>query len=385
MAHAALAVSPAAHACAPADAGAAPPEASGFELGWDFAHHRMVPPADHMHPGHPVRQGWDAGRAAFGQRTLRASAPVKKWLQLRLNAWHRGRAFEPVQVTPHFLAQIQVACCPITRQSLSQATSGPCDASIDRVNNDGGYAAGNLAVMSVRANRAKAAFGFSDALGFARRIEAGECGRIDGLDAAQWLRLAVLMSFATPLTHAQATTLPLLVLPPNRLRVLNPVQALQVLLTLQFTQPAQVPRLDALAGLFGGEARQAFHVFMNTLLARRVASGPQADAPALRRAMEDAWGHPLVQRRWQRLALRLDAVDCERIVDRAVARGLALPGLRCLPLAQATEGWALAQRGRVAAPAAPAEPAGSAGAFWPERRRLPRWTAPAPSPQLALC
>ena len=52
-----------------------------------------------------------------------------------------------------------------------------------------------------------------------------------------WSRLAVLMSFVTPLPHEQAARLPLLVLPPNRLRLLNPVQALQAVVTLSFTQP----------------------------------------------------------------------------------------------------------------------------------------------------
>ena len=46
---------------------------TGFEIGWDHAHYRLVPPADHLHAGHPVRQGWEAGQAVFGLRTLRAT------------------------------------------------------------------------------------------------------------------------------------------------------------------------------------------------------------------------------------------------------------------------------------------------------------------------
>src|SRR6185369_17594134 len=71
-------------------------DATGFEIGWDYAHHRLAPPVDHLHEGHPVRQGWDAGKAAFGTRTLRATPHVRKWLQLRLHAWLRGRVFEGV-------------------------------------------------------------------------------------------------------------------------------------------------------------------------------------------------------------------------------------------------------------------------------------------------
>jgi len=322
----------------------------GFEIGWDHAHHRLVPPVQHLHAGNPVRQGWQAGQAVFGPRTLRVTRHVRKWLQLRLNAWLRGRAFEGVQVTPHFLAQIDVPQCPITREPLSHATGQPSDASVDRVFNGAGYAAGNLAVMSARANAAKADYGWDDALGFVRQIEAGGLGQIDGLDAAQWSRLAVLMSFVTPLKHAQVACLPLLVLPPNRLRLLNPVQALQTLLTLQFTRPGAPKRVNELAGAVPAAVRHDFQVFMHTLLARRLAAGVAADTAALRRAMEDLWCDPLVNRRWQRVALQLTEGDCERLVQYAGRRGLVGDGWRWVPREAATEGWALETRGYLPSP-----------------------------------
>jgi hypothetical protein len=322
-------------------------ETTGFEIGWDHAHYRVVPPVEHLHAGHPVRQGWQAGQAVFGPRTLRATRHVRKWLQLRLSAWARGRAFEGVQVTPHFLAQIDVAACPVTREPLTHATGQPSDASVDRVFNGAGYAAGNLAVMSARANAAKADYNWDDALAFVRQVEAGQLGQIDGLGAEEWSRLAVLMSFVTPLSHAQAACLPLLVLPPNRLRLLNPVQALQTLLTLQFTRPGAPRRVNELAAVMPTAARDAFQVFMHTLLARRLAAGVQADAPALRRAMEDLWRDPLVNRRWQRLALQLTEGDCERLVQYAGRRGLAGEGWRWLPREMASEGWALETQGYV--------------------------------------
>ena len=42
---------------------------TAFEIGWDHARHRLLPPADHLHAGNPVRQGWEAGQAVFGTRT----------------------------------------------------------------------------------------------------------------------------------------------------------------------------------------------------------------------------------------------------------------------------------------------------------------------------
>jgi hypothetical protein len=324
-------------------------DAAGFEIGWDFARYRIVPPPQHLHAGHPVRQGWQAGQAVFGARTLRASAAVRHWLQLRLQAWLCGHSFEPLQLTPNFIAQLDAAVCPVTREPLTHGTGAPTDAVIERVNHAAGYAAGNLVMLSARAAAAKANCGWADALGFAQRIESGSVDRIAGLSAVEWQRLAVLMSLATPLKHAQVAALPLLLLPPNRVRVLNPVQALQTLLTLLFTKPAYARNMAELAALMPSSvARQTYQVFMHTLLARRVAAGPMADGPALRRAMEEAWQHPLVQRRWQRLALSLTAGECEHLVQVAGRRKLAGESWQWLSRAAATEGWALESQGRVA-------------------------------------
>jgi hypothetical protein len=324
-----------------ADAGGA-----GFEIGWDHAQHRLTPPVDHLQPGSPVRQGWEAGRIVFGPRTRAATPHVRKWLQLRLNAWQRSRAFCTLQVTPALLRRIDVPVCPIVREPLVHGTGGPLDASVDRVNNDAGYAAGNLAVMSVRANGAKAHCAWDDAMGFVRQIEAGALGTIDGLDAAQWSRLAVLMSFATPLPHGVAATLPMLVLPPPRLRLLNAVQCLQALLTLQFTREGYTQRIAALAELVPClYTRDALRGLMHTLLARRIAAGFSADAASLRRALEDVWADPLVLRRWQRLSLSLTEAQCEHVVREAMRRGLAGREVRWLPRALATEGWALETAG----------------------------------------
>jgi hypothetical protein len=333
-------------------------DAPGFEIGWDCARYRVVPPPEHLHAGNPVRQGWQAGQAVFGHRTLRPSPAVRQWLQLRLSAWLRGHSFEDLQVTPNFLAQLEAPLCPVTREPLTHGTGRPTDAVVERVFHGAGVAAGNLVMLSTRAAAAKAQCGWDDALAFAHRIECGHVERIAGLDAAEWSRLAVLMSLATPLQHVQVASLPLLVLPPNRLRVLNPVQALQTLLTLLFTRPAYARNMADLAAVMPSSvARQAYQVFMHTLLARRVAAGPQADGPALRRAMEEAWQHPLVQRRWQRLALSLSAGDCEHLVQYAGRRKLAGESWQWLSRASATEGWALESQGRAAGAAAPAVPA----------------------------
>lgn len=387
------------------DTAAAPPFRAepGFELGWDYAHYGCVPPAEHLHPLSTVRQGWEAGRECFGRRMLQADRFVRKWLTLRLNAWLRGRAFEDTQVNPAFLRRIDVTVCPITRELLTHGTGGPSDASVDRVFNDAGYAAGNLAVMSTRANRAKGAHGVDEAMAFATQAEAApprvvaglkatqpgeiagmtaaQAGEIAGLTAAQWARVAVLMSFVTPMAHARVAAMPLLVLPPNRLRVLNPVQSLQVLLSLQFTAGGHARRCAALAALMpSAEARYAFNAFMHTLLARRLAVGRLTDARAERHAVEDLWRDPLVYRRWQRLSHGLTAADCDRIGRAAADRGLAGRGVRWLTDDAATEGWALATRGYLGAdhagtarplPSPAPLPTAAAPAFAERRRSAP--------------
>ena len=320
-------------------------DATGFEIGWDHAHYRLVPPVEHLHHGHPVRQGWQAGQAVFGARTLRTTLHVRRWLQLRLTAWLGGRAFEGVQVTPQFLSQLDAAVCPITRERLTPGSLSASDAAVDRVGRHAGYAAGNLAVMSARAVQAKADHGWDDALAFAAQIECGRRDAVDGLAAAPWRRLAVLMSLVTPLPHAQAACLPLVVMPPNRLRVLNAVQALQVLLTQHFMRPGARACIAELVAAVPAAARHEFNVLMLTLQARRLAAGGPTQGLALRHAMEDAWTHPMVNRRWQRLALQLSEADCEQIVRRLSRPGQAAAGWHWLPRAAATDGWALASDG----------------------------------------
>jgi hypothetical protein len=327
----------------------------GFVLGWDYAHYRLVPPAPYAQEPSALRNGLLAGRAAFGVRTLPASRHVGKWLQLRLHAWLRGRSVELFSVTPHYLQQLDVDHCPITRVPLSVSTLEGSDGSIDRVRNDAGYAAGNLAVMSTKANHAKAAFGMHDALRFAQRIEAAGADRlrapvagIGGLTAAQWGRVAILCSFVEPMPHEAACALPLLVLPPNRLRLFNPVQALQAFVSLQLLAPGWSQRVSRFEALLPGKpARRAFRGFFHALLPRVLEAGRSGDPWHSRWAIEDAWRHPRVLERWSRFARLLSAARCEALVARAGARKLGTLHVEHASDEQATEGWNLASRGYV--------------------------------------
>ena len=330
-------------------AGVTAHEHVGFELGWDYAHYRVNPPAPYAQEPSPLRNGLLAGQAAFGQRTLAATRHVRKWLQLRLHAWLRGRSVELVQVTPNYLQQIDVSHCPITRVALSTATLEASDASVDRVRNDAGYAAGNLAVMSTKANHSKAAHGFRAALRFVQQVEAQKLPGLNGLTAEQWARTAVLCSFVETLPHDEACALPLLVLPPNRLRLFNPVQALQAFVSQQLLKPGWSGRVSRFEDLLPGKPlKRDFKGFFMALLPRVIEAGLSGEGQHARWAVEDAWRSPLVQQRWFRFASQLSALQCESLLARAAARRLSTVVLVPHSETGATDGWNLATRGYVA-------------------------------------
>lgn len=320
--------------------------ALGFELGWDHARHGLTPPIQHLFPGSPLQQGWLAGQASFGRRTLKAGRHTQQWLQLRSHAWSRGRSFEGLQLTPHYLQQLDSVYCPITREALGAFGPEAHAATLDRVRDDAGYAAGNLALMSRRANAAKAGHDWASASELARSLEQGPFREIAGLDAARWQRIAVLCSYVTELPHEEAACIPMRVLPPNRLRLFNPIQALQALVTRQLATPGWSARLARLEALLPSEAlRVDFNRFV-LALAPRVLQAQQLIQPhEIRWALEDAWCNELVMKRWTRLALQLNAQQAEQLVQRAAAKRLSPVHVQQHGPELATEGWALERRG----------------------------------------
>lgn len=175
-----------------ADAAPAQPEDhEAFNLGWDYAFYGLpAPDLDDVQ----VSLGYQAGcgRREGAARTShsRADRYVRKWLQLRANAWRRGRVFHQA-VTVQYLQRLDVSHCPITGVALTHGTGALTDWSVDRINNEGGYGQGNLAVLSVKANAAKDRLSFEQALALA-----GSPSPEKDLSPVQWLRLACLMASA---------------------------------------------------------------------------------------------------------------------------------------------------------------------------------------------
>ena len=332
-------------------------DALAIDIGLAHARLGLTPAAEHLYPGHPVRTGWEAGQVRFAERTRTATPEAQEWLALRLDAWKHGLSFEDQAVTPQLLRQLRTTHCPVTRSPLATPTGSAGAAVGDPVTRlclDAGFAAGNLARLSAGVVQARGQLGWEAAWRRAhlKAVSAGPAPSGAGLSPAEWARLAVLLSFATPLEHTQAARLPLRVLPPPRVRVLNPVQGLQVVLTLQLLRSGYSRRLNDIAPLLpSDETRKAFKAFMFTLLAKRLAAGrPGPDLHATRRALEDAWAQPEVLRAWTQLSLRLNPAQCEQLLERMEARGLMDPACRHLPPEAATDGWALSTQGQVGRP-----------------------------------
>ncbi|HSI56216.1 MAG TPA: hypothetical protein VLA16_01585 [Ideonella sp.] len=201
----------------------------GRRLGHDFYRFSRLP----LRPDWPpaVREGYEAAAARRGPRAG-GDRFERKWLQLRMGACQRQRAVCD-DVTPDLLRELDLGHCPVTREPLTHGLQRDTDWSVDRLNNDGAYAPGNLAVMSVRANRAKGTLSFDEVL------RAAQGDRPMGeLTRPQWLRLAVLMAgpaFAT--RQHLAPLLPLVApLPSHSVRLA--MQQIQRLFTLQSARPA---------------------------------------------------------------------------------------------------------------------------------------------------
>jgi hypothetical protein len=313
-----------------------------FQIGWDHARHGLVPPAATLAPGQPLGQGWHAAQSVLGRRTLPARRAVRQWLALRLAAWQAGESFDLDQLTPAHLQQLETPRCPVRRTLLGGAEGSADAAVIVRLNESAAWAAGHLVTLSRAAAMAIRGVEVHGALHRAAEA-ATNSGHVDGLDSKEWLRVAALRAMATPLPFADAARLPLAALPPNRVRVLNAAQGLQALVTQAFAATGWAARAAEIARLLPEHSwRHDFNLFVGAMAPRVLeASAAGADPAGLRQALEDAWLHPRVQRRWQHLVFSLGEAGVVALLDRVAE--LPQPGRRVLQhaLPQAVEAWRL--------------------------------------------
>jgi hypothetical protein len=202
-------------------------EKIGFELGWDYA--RFLG----WHPPDEKNKHFLGG---FSTARSRTSSPshldryTRKWLQLRYGAWKRNRVFD-ANVTPEFIQQIDRPMCPILGTPLTHSTGEPTDWSVDRLNNAGGYAVGNLAVMSTEANAAKGNLSLEDILELSRRV--APCS---GLTPLEWKRMLSLLTGPYSVIQEKELLLPLCIVPPPFVPI-NLFQELQLILARETGLP----------------------------------------------------------------------------------------------------------------------------------------------------
>jgi len=292
----------------------------GDAIGFEYARFGLVPPAPCLWPGHPIREGWERGRRLMTRRTRPATLAVTRWLALRLAAWQRGEAFDDHQITPQVLRSLEVAThCPVTGRALQD------DACVVPIAGARGWAAGNLALLSPTIAQRWMDIDFELAQAALVRAEAEPETLVEGLPLRHWRRIVALKSLATPLPHETAARIPLHVLPPNRIRLVNPIQELQAVLTLQLAVPGWGQRARGIADSMPIALRNAFNLFFNSLLAQALRQGHGSAKAEMRDALATAWGDAIVMRRWLRLAALVDAALAETLVERLTRE--PMPGL----------------------------------------------------------
>jgi hypothetical protein len=316
-----------------------PADRTGFDIGWDHAHHGCVPPTALLHADSPVCQGWMAAKAVFGHRTLASRLSTRQWLALRLQAWTEGVRFDDQLVTANYLAQLQVSRCPVLRTTLGGVPGTDDAAVLVRINPAAGYAAGNLVMLSQRAAQVREGVSMAEAC---RRARQGELtGQpVAGLDSAGWWRVAGLAAFAQTLPFAEVARLPMALMAPNRVRLLNAVQGLQALVTQWFLSPGWSQRCQSLARLLPEHTlRLDFNLFVGAMAPRVLEA--DSDPVARRLALEDAWLLERVQRRWQHLVLSLGEAGVQALLARAALHPAPGVQVRQFSWAEATETWGL--------------------------------------------
>lgn len=125
-------------------------EQIGFELGFDM--YRFGIRLDSMPHFESVEKGHLAAETQNVSRLKMQSVYEKKWIQIRIRAFTKGIT---VNLTPDDLQDALKKThgkCPIIDEKLTFNTGFDTDWSVDRVNNDIGYTADNIFIMSSRAN-----------------------------------------------------------------------------------------------------------------------------------------------------------------------------------------------------------------------------------------
>jgi len=278
-----------------------------WELGWDFALFSWPIPDD---ANKAFRDGYRAFQHG-GKRPTKTKQSIydRKWLQLRANAWRRGKYFD-TDVTPAVLNTLMPldGCCPVTQAPFTFGTMEDTDWSIERANNDEDYIRPNLIVISVRANAAKSNLSF-------KRIQQFAAGSLvnDRLSQREWQRLAELVA---PM-HADPDRRAVMYLEGQKVAtgvMMTPMAAFQKTLANYAIAEARSDDLRMFAAFFAAlmraicRSKAEVRAYKQLLMAVRQRARHMHHADRL-------WATPRVHKRLQSFARALGG-DPERVQER---------------------------------------------------------------------
>lgn len=238
-------------------------EKVGFDIGWDYFSFGMKLPS-WLEQNEFVLAfcGFNAAKSR-GVTRSDCDRYVKKHMQLRVNAWRRGRLFDPA-VTPAFIERIDLLVCPVTKIKLTHGTGGDGDWSVDRINNDAAYSPGNLVIVSVLANAAKGNYSYNEIRRFALDPSATLPAGVDGmrpLTRVEWMRWTsicshILVSLDSS-SHFEFDAVPCVAAVPKNIPM-NPSSSLQIAIGL-FVSGIDVRPLKEMLAAIPKPKRRVLH------------------------------------------------------------------------------------------------------------------------------
>jgi hypothetical protein len=232
-------------------------------------------------------KGPDAFKKAFaayrGPKAAVDDYFVRKWLSLRLSALKRGMVADPT-VTSDFLRRVTQRRCPVTLEPFDIVGKSQRNPSIDRLVNEVTYVAGNICVLSLRANRAKGERTFEEVAAIAQTG-----ADRDGLASLEWMRMASLMygAWARAFKHSDPHLLPLAAIPGPGM-FMSTSQVVQLLLTRHYGCGAERPEATGRWLSLTRDAGAGDGLFLDLRATLAAALRDEEDHPG------NAWLHPAV-------------------------------------------------------------------------------------------
>ena len=153
-------------------------EKIGYIIGQDWAYYHQPLPDN---ADAAIYRGYESNTSRLSGRS-EIDRFTKKWLQLRYHAYLRERTVSD-EVTPQFLKSIDVSFCQITNIDHTHGFQIDSDWSVERLCNQAGYAWGNLAIISKKANELRGSMSYEEI------CIASESKRAsNGLSSIEWER-----------------------------------------------------------------------------------------------------------------------------------------------------------------------------------------------------